>query len=557
MGNHNDMRILTSLFALFALASCQTLSTDTVDSLYVNGVIWTGEPSNPVAKVMAVDDGRIVFIGQTLPSSISGKELIDLNGKFTMPGFMDNHVHFLEGGAGLASLDLRNVRSPAEFKRKVADYAKNQPLGRWILNGNWDQTLWGGELPNKDWIDQSTEDHPVYISRVDGHMALVNSATLRIAGIDLDTPDPAGGLIMRYGNGEPNGILKGNALNLVLKIIPQPSDDELMERFSLAQEHALSVGLTKVHAISGYPTETSLYDIFKMARDRGLMKIRIHVSTPIESWIQPATHRSQSGDGDEILVWGGVKGFIDGSLGARTAWMHKPFADEPSNTGLPLNKPSRLSELVSEADKAGVEISIHAIGDRGIDTVIEIMKNTAGDDIRNRRYRIEHFQHPTEDAIQELSDSGIIASMHPYHVIDDGRWAVSRLGMGRLATSYAFRSILDSDGILSFGSDWPVVPLSPMKGVYAAVTRRTLDGVNPNGWVPEQKITVEEALMAYTANNAYSFAEENIAGTLEVGKRADFIVLSEDPRRISEVDLADVEVIKTVIGGEEVYSSSR
>ena len=549
------MRFLLTFLSIFVLTTCQTLSDGNVDSLYVNGVIWTGQPDTPVAKVMAIDKGKIVFVGQEIPDSMKGNEVIDLDGSFTMPGFMDNHVHFLEGGAGLASLDLRGASTPAQFKNKVADYAGSQPPGRWILNGNWDHTLWGGELPHKDWIDEATRDHPVYISRIDGHMALANSVTLEIAGITKATSDPSGGLIMRDADGEPTGILKGNALNLVLAVIPPPSENELMERFSLAQEHALSLGITKVHAISGNPTNTNLFDVFQMARERGLMKIRVHVSTPIESWEKAATHKRNIGRENEQLVWGGIKGFIDGSLGARTAWMHKPFDDEPDNTGLPMNSPSFLGELMSKADYAGLELSIHAIGDRGIDTVIEIMNDIAGDDIRDRRYRIEHFQHPSTDAIQKLSQAGVIASMHPYHTIDDGRWAGNRIGPRRLATSYAFRSILDAGGILTFGSDWPVAPLNPMKGVYAAVTRRTLDGANPDGWIPEQKITVEEALTAFTATNAYAFNEDDVAGTLEVNKRADFIVLSDDPRAIAETELGDVRVLKTVIGGKVVYSS--
>ena len=550
------MRYILSLFAILLLATCQTVPDTHVDSLYVNGVIWTGRPSTSDAKIIAVDKGKIVFVGSEIPADLTAKEVIDLDGKYTMPGFMDNHVHFLEGGSSLASLDLRNVTTPADFKEKVAKYATLHPAGRWILNGNWDQTLWGGELPHKDWIDESTQDHPVYISRVDGHMALVNSVTLELAGIDSKTNNPDGGLIMRDSNGEPTGILKGNALNLVLAVIPPPSDDEMMDHFSLAQEHALSLGLTKVHAISGYPTETNLYDVFALARERGNLKIRAHVSTPLVAWEQVAKHIEHEGKGDEMLVWGGVKGFIDGSLGARTAWMHQPFDDEPENTGLPLSQPSILEKQMSTADQAGLEISIHAIGDRGIDTVLEIMKRIASEEIRDRRFRIEHFQHPTTDAIQKLAETGVVASMHPYHAIDDGRWAVNRIGPLRLNSSYAFRSILDAGGIMTFGSDWPVVPLSPMKGVYAAVTRRTLDGANPEGWIPEQKITVEEALTAYTSTNAYAFNEEDIAGTLEIDKRADFIVLSADPRKIAEAELGDVKVLKTVIGGKTVFSLS-
>ncbi len=550
------MRYTSIFLPLIFLIGCKASSSEIeADTVYANGIFWTGVENEPDARTMAVDDGKIVFIGQTLPAHISSEETIDLDGQFVMSGFMDNHVHFMEGGAALASVELRDATTPELFTQRITDYAKGLAEGRWVLNGNWDQTQWGGELPDKDWIDSQTIETPVYVIRLDGHMALANSAALRAAGITKDTVDPKGGVIMRDEQGEPTGILKGNALNLMLSVIPSPSDDELMEQFTMAQEHALSLGLTKIHAVTAYPTETTMLDIFKMARERGLMKIRAQVSTPIEAWEDMAAETAQDDTGDGLLKWGGVKGFIDGSLGARTAWMYEPYTDDPNNTGLPLNNPDELSEWMKAADNAGLELSIHALGDRGIDTVISEMKNIAGKGIQDRRYRIEHFQHPTEDAIEALSETGIIASMQPYHAIDDGRWAEDRIGAQRLKTTYAFRSILDAGGILTFGSDWPVAPLSPIKGVYAAVTRQTLDDANPNGWIPEQKISVEEALRAYTSTNAYAFNEESISGTLEVGKQADFVVLSNDPRSIPQKEITNINVFQTVIGGEIVYSA--
>ncbi len=550
------MRFVSLLISLVLLLGCNAPSkTTSVDAIYMNAVIWTGVDNHQDAQVMAIDNGNIVFIGQKTPAYISSDFTVDVQGQFVMPGFMDNHVHFMEGGAALASVNLRDADTPALFKQRIIDYAKDLAGGRWVLNGNWDQTQWGGELPHKDWIDTETENTPVYVIRLDGHMALANSAALRAAGITKDTPDPEGGVIMRGQQGEPTGILKGNALNLILSVIPAPSDDELMEQFTLAQDHALSLGLTKVHAVTAYPSETTMLDIFQMARDRKIMKIRAQVSTPIESWQNMAAEIMDGEVGDGLLKWGGVKGFIDGSLGARTAWMHEPYSDDPDSTGLPLNDPDTLAAWMKDADDAGLELSIHALGDRGIDTVISAMKDIAGDDIKGRRFRIEHFQHPTPEAIATLAENGIIASMQPYHAIDDGRWAEERIGAERLKTTYAFRSILDAGGILMFGSDWPVAPLSPIEGVYAAVTRRTLDGINPDGWIPEQKISVEEALRAYTATNAYGFREEDIAGTLEVGKRADFVVLSADPRNIPLEAINNIAVMKTVIDGDVVYSA--
>lgn len=548
------MRAPLSVLACFFVFGCQPLPNEKeVDAIYANGVIWTGAEYKSDASIMAINQGNIVFVGDDLPSDISSDIIIDLEGQFVMPGFMDNHVHFMEGGAALASVDLRDAKTPEEFKTRILDYAGKRPTDRWILNGNWDHTQWGGELPHRNWIDAETAQTPVYVIRIDGHMALANAAALAAAGLTKDTPDPLGGSIERDADGEPTGILKGNALNLILSVIPSPSDDELMEQFTLAQDHALSLGLTKVHAVTAYPTETTMLDIFQMAKERGLMRLRAQVSTPIETWPDMAEEVEQNGRGDGLLKWGGIKGFIDGSLGARTAWLHEPYTDDPSNTGLPLNAPQTLAKWMQAADEAGLELSIHALGDRGIDTVIGQMKEIAGEEIRDRRYRIEHFQHPTETAIKDLAETGMIASMQPYHAIDDGRWAEDRIGADRLKTTYAFRSILDAGGILTFGSDWPVAPLSPLQGVYAAVTRRTTDGANPNGWIPEQKISVEDALTAYTLTNAYAFNEEDMAGTLETGKRADFVVLSDDPRKIPNANLADIDILKTVIGGTSVY----
>lgn len=544
------MRYIIILSALSLFTACQT--QEPVDLLYLNSVIWTGENAASDKHVIAVKDGVIAYVGTSKPEKLSSHETIDLNGSFVMPGFMDNHVHFMEGGAALASVDLRDANTPEIFSSRIIDFASSKPYGRWVLNGNWDHTQWGGELPNKSWIDSKTPNNPVYVIRIDGHMALANSAALAAANITKDTPNPQGGEILRDDKGEPTGILKGNALNLILEVIPAPSQDELMEQFSLAQEHALSLGLTKVHAVTAYPTETTMLDIFQMAHDQGIMKIRAQVSTPIEGW-KEMEKASRQNRGDDLLKWGGIKGFIDGSLGARTAWMYEPYTDDPTSSGLPLNDPRTLKNWMQQADDAGLELSIHALGDRGIDSVISTMKDIAGDKIKTRRYRIEHFQHPTPQAISDLAETGIIASMQPYHAIDDGRWAEERIGEKRLKTTYAFRSILDAGGIMTFGSDWPVAPLSPVQGVYAAVTRQTLDGKNPDGWIPEQKISVEEALTAYTATNAYSFGEEDISGTLEVGKRADFVVLSKDPRNIPVNTIKDITVLRTVINGKTVY----
>lgn len=543
------MRTLATILIASALAACEPVH----DVVYVNGVIRTGVDGQSDASSMAITDGLVTYVGDG-EAPRAGKT-VDLEGRFVMPGFIDSHVHFLDGGASLASLDLRDAATPQEFSQRIADYAATLPAGRWILSGNWDHEQWGGELPTKDWIDEATGDTPVFVYRLDGHMALANSVALELAGITAETQAPDGGMIVRDERGKPTGILKDNAMNLVTGVIPERSEEELLETFQLAQSHALRLGLTEVHAVTSGPNETDMLDAFRLARDRGLMKIRIYALTPLEHWEESARFVAEQGMGDEVLRWGGLKGLFDGSLGSATAWFHEPFTDMPGSAGFPLAEPEQYAALIRDADAAGLKLAIHAIGDRAIDVLIAAMQEAAGDDIVSRRYRIEHFQHPTLAAITAAAESGIIAAMQPYHAIDDGRWAGKRIGPDRLRTTYAFRSILDAGGILAFGSDWPVAPLSPLEGVYAAVTRRTIDGANPGGWIPEQKITVEEALTAYTAANAYAGFEEDRAGTLEAGKRADFVVLTEDPRAVDPVTIRDIDVHRTVIGGEAVYEA--
>jgi len=547
------MRVLLTVLFGLVLSACGGSDVE-VDILYTNGVVWTGETDAKDASGFAVKDGKIVAVGNIdLPADLT----IDLRGKFVMPGFIDNHVHFLEGGTSLASVELRDAKTPEEFTKRITDFAAKTPKGRWMLTGNWDHENWGGELPTKDWIDAGTPDTPVYLTRIDGHMVIANSLALELAGINKDTPTPEGGKIIRDENGEPTGVLKDNAMLLIANVIPTPSDDELLDAFKLAQEHALSLGLTQVHAVTANPNETTMIDTFRLAHKRGEMKLRAYVLTPLESWQDIAAVIAKEGTGDEILRWGGLKALVDGALGSSTAWFYDPYLDAPDTSGFPIMDPPEVAELIGEADAAGLKLAIHGIGDKAIDMIIDAMQEVAGDEVKARRYRIEHFQHPTMDDINRAAESGIIASMQPYHAIDDGRWAEGRIGAERIKTTYAFKTILDAGGILTFGSDWPVAPLSPLDGVYAAVTRRTIDDANPDGWQPQEKISVEQALKAYTSANAYAGFEEEIAGTLSVGKRADFVILAEDPRAIDPVKIRDIQVVETVIGGEQVYHMSQ
>jgi predicted amidohydrolase YtcJ len=524
------------------------------DTVYINGAIWTGVSGAKDAQVLAVRDGNIVFVGPNPPTNLQAVNTVDLDGKFMMHGFIDNHVHFFEGGFGLASVQLRDAATPQEFSQRIVDYANTLPAGDWVLNGNWDHELWGGELPDRAWIDAQTVNTPVFVMRLDGHMALANTAALTLAGITKETVSPEGGDIVRDSQGRPTGVLKDTAMNAVLAVIPQASEDRLVRAFENAQAHAFSLGLTKVHAMTAYANERNMFDWFQLALDREVMKMRVRVYTPIEYWADVVPSKQVSSTGSMVLEWAGVKSLVDGALGSATAWFHDPYTDAPNNSGFPLVDASQQRDLIAAAYGADLKLAMHAIGDKAIDNLIADLQTLPSQDISSERFRIEHFQHPTQAAIKQAAELGIIAAMHPYHAIDDGRWAEKRIGPERIKSTYAFRSILEAGGRLSFGSDWPVAPLSPMQGVYAAVTRRTIDNANPEGWQPQEKISVEDALRAYTVENAYAGFEEDVAGTLEVGKRADLVILSSDPRIIPSAELADVRAVETIVNGEQVYS---
>ena len=529
---------------------------------YINGIIWTGTSGqNYQASIMVTEGNKISYVGNQRPAKLVADTVVDLKGGFVIPGLIDNHVHFIEGGAGLAAVQLRDAKTKKEFISRIAVQAKSLSAGQWVLYGNWDHESWGGELPEKEWIDEQTGDTPVFVMRIDGHMGFVNSAALKLAGITRDSKQPAGGEIVFNEDGEPTGVLKDTALDPILAVLPSPTDEELLKAVDAAQRHALSLGLTQVHVMTASANESDAYRPFVLADQKGLLRLRTIVYTPIQQWQDVLADKSNKGSiynySSDLLRWGGFKGLTDGALGSTTAWFYDPYLDAPDKTGFPLIDQKDLEIMLSDSDATSVDVAIHAIGDRAIDAVIEAMQNVAGDNIANKRYRIEHFQHPSKAAIEALAAHKIVASMQPYHAIDDGRWAEKRIGAERILTTYAFKTILDDGGILSFGSDWPVAPLAPLKGIYAAVTRQTIDGANPDGWMPQEKISVDQALRAYTASNAYAVNEDSIGGTLESGKRADFVVLDQDLRTMPAEDIADATVRMTVLNGVVEYQASK
>ncbi len=547
--------LLAIFSGILALAQTPTL-------LLTNGRIWTGDPQQPQAEAVAIAGNRILAAGRTeeiLKLKIESTSVVDLGGRRTLPGFNDAHVHFYDGGSNLSGPQLRYSGSQTEFRETLASYAAHTPKGRWITGGNWDHENWKpAVLPNHQLIDAATSDWPVFVNRLDGHMALANAVALKLAGIDRNTKDVPGGVIVRDGAGNPTGILKDAAEDLVTRVIPPPTQDQIIQAIRAAQTYANAIGVTSVQDMSAAPDILRAYQT--MLRE-GELRVRISGHQPLRSWQRLAGIGVTADFGNEYLHIGGLKGFADGSLGSTTALLFRPYLDSPQTSGIPsaeLANPARMWSDIDNADRAGLQIAIHAIGDKANNTILNFYSRVVNEHGQSdRRLRIEHAQHLLAADIPRFADLHVIASMQPYHCIDDGRWAEKRIGPDRAKTTYAFRSLLDSHAALAFGSDWPVAPMSPIMGIYAAVTRRTLDGKHPEGWVPEQKISVEEAVRAYTAGSAFASYDEKIKGTIEPGKLADFVVLTGDIFNIDPARISDVNVYLTVFDGKIIFSSAR
>ncbi|HEY2854725.1 MAG TPA: amidohydrolase [Gemmatimonadaceae bacterium] len=519
----------------------------------VNARVWTGVAKRPWADAIAVSGERITLIGTSAAVkklASSSTRVVDAKGMMVVPGFIDSHVHFISGGFGLSSVQLRDAKTPAEFIRRIKAYAATVPAGTWITEGNWDHEQWGGELPRRDWIDSVTPNNPVWINRLDGHMGLANSAALRAARVDASTSDIAGGTIVRGADGAPTGILKDNAQSLIDRAVAEPSPEVADRAVDAAFAYLAGNGVTSVHNMGTFDDLAA----FERAHKAGRMKTRIYAVVPLAQWQQLADTVSARGRGDAWLHIGGLKGFVDGSLGSHTAAMLQPFTDAPNDTGLFVNTPEHLYEWTSGADKAGLQVIVHAIGDRAIRTQLDIYQRVEREDgPRDRRFRIEHLQHIAPADIPRVAALGVTASMQPYHAIDDGRWAEKVIGHERAKTTYAFRSLLDAHARLAFGSDWFVAPATPIEGIYAAVTRRTLDDKNPGGWIPEQKISVDDALRAYTQGAAYAEFAEREKGALAPGMLADFVILDRDLTKIAPETIRDTKIVMTVVGGKPTF----
>ena len=517
----------------------------------VNARVWTADSTRPWAEAIAVNGDTIVAVGSSAEiRKLGAARVVDAKGGMVAPGFIDAHVHFVTGGFRLSSVQLRDARTPEEFVRRIRDFAATVPAGTWITGGDWDHELWGGALPERTWLDSITPDHPVWVNRLDGHMALANGAALRAAGVTSATREVEGGAIVRGAGNEPTGILKDNAQALVDRVVPEPPEVLQDRALDTAMTYVASHGVTSVHNMGSW----SDLAIFERARAAGRLKTRIYAAVPLSSWERLRDTVQARGTGDDWLRFGALKGFVDGSLGSHTAAMLEPFTDAPNDRGLFVNTPADLYQWTSGADKAGLHVIIHAIGDRAIRTLLDTYERVGRENgPRDRRFRMEHAQHIAPADIPRFGTLGVIASMQPYHAIDDGRWAERVIGAERAKGTYAFRSLLDSGAPLAFGSDWFVAPPTPLEGIYAAVTRRTLDDRNPGGWVPEQKITVEEALQAYTMGSARASFSEARKGSLVRGKLADIVVIDRDLTTIPPESIRDARITMTVTGGRVVF----
>lgn len=540
---------LLGLCWLISLPSCSEDSSP-ADLLIINANIWTGNDQQSRASTMAISGDTILWISNgpaSQPMLENAKKVVDMGGRFLTPGFIDSHVHLLMGGNSLLSVELRDAATPEEFTRRITDYAKTLEPGQWVLEGNWDHTLWGGELPRKEWIDDVTKDKPVAIYRLDGHMILANSAALKIAGIDKSTADVTGGEIVRDADGTPTGILKDNAMNQLLAVIPPLTGEQKKAAIRAATTYFLSKGVTSVFDVDSLGTYETAMDM-KAAGD---LSLRLNLAAPLYQWEELSKNNNKN---DDWLRTGALKGFVDGSLGSHTAAFREAYDDKPTDKGFFLVSREALHQHISGADQADLQVMVHAIGDSANQTLLDIFQQVVQENgVRDRRFRIEHAQHLAAADISRIADDGIIASMQPYHAIDDGRWAEELIGAERIKTTYAFKSLLDAGATLAFGSDWPVAPGSPLLGIYAATTRQTLDGKNPGGWVPEQKISTADALRAYTKNGAYAAFEDHRKGTLEEGKLADFVVLSEDITTVAPEAIRGIKVLSTYLGGKVVF----
>jgi predicted amidohydrolase YtcJ len=529
--------------------------------IVTNAGVYTVDKQRPKAEAVAVIGDRIVAVGSRADIDLwrgPQTKVIDAGGKLLLPGFNDAHVHFIQGGAQLEQVNLVDASTREEFAKRIAKQVVKTLKGEWILGGRWDETKWAKpELPTKELVDPVSGDTPIFVERYDGHEALANSAAMKLAGINSKTADVPGGVIVRDGNGNPTGIFKDAAQELIYKAIPPMTQERRLRAARGALKHAASLGVTSVQHMNPEFADVATYS--ELA-EKGELTTRIY-AVPMETdWRDQAKVGIRHAWGSSYLRLGAVKGYADGSLGSQTAYMFEPFSDDPGNRGLlsdEMHPPSAMRDRLMQADAAGLQIRVHAIGDRAISMMLDIFGDIEKEHgYHDQRFAIEHAQHMAQKDFERFAKLHVIASMQPYHAIDDGRWAEARLGHERARYSYAWRSFLDHGVTLAFGTDWSVAPLDPIQGLYAAVTRATLDGKNPGGWIPEEKITLAEAIEAYTMGAAFAEFQEREKGSITPGKLADMVIVSDNIFDLKPETIRNAKVQTTIVGGKVVYGEA-
>ncbi len=547
--------ILVFLFG-FVIILCMKMNEEKgmADLILLHGKIYTVDKSRPWIEACAITDGKIVAVGNTDNiSRLQGEntDVIDLKGRFALPGFNDAHVHFADGGFYLMGINLRDAKDKEEFADRIADFTSKLEKGEWILGGNWDHEAWPSKTyPTKTLIDGASPENPIFVNRLDGHVALANSLALKLAGITKETPDPQGGEIEKDPKtGEPTGILKDTAQELVDRVIPTPSKERLTQAVKTAMAHANQYGVTSIQDNTAQET----FRVYQELQGQRKLTLRINAWITVDDYQEVEKIGILPPFGNGMLRLGTIKMFIDGSMGAGTALFYDPYTDDPSTSGLPIYPEKTLYDLVTAVDKAGLQIAAHAIGDRANTWALNAFERAFKENgSRDARHRIEHAQVVLPEDMQRFADLGIIASIQPSHCIDDMRWAEKRIG-DRVKYAYLFNAFAKAGVKIAFGTDWTVEPINPMLGIYAAVTREFPEGGPQGGWFPEEKMTLEQAVECYTLGSAYAEFQEHVKGAIRPGMLADLVVLDKNVFEIPPKEILNTNVDMTILGGKVVY----
>lgn len=554
----------STFFFLLVLGLAGSLNAQFNKTAFINGKIYTVNEKQPLAEAVITEGNKILFVGSNDEAKkyiSSTTKIVDLKGRLMMPGFIDSHTHFISGGFYLTGLDLNPAKSRSQFLQIFRTYLKGRE-GRWITGGNWDHEKWEvKELPDKEMIDRFTKNTPVFIDRYDGHMALANSYALKLAGITKDTQSPEGGLIVKDPKtGEPTGILKDNAMDLVYNIIPEPAIKEYLEAIEAAMNEAKRFGVTSIEDMS-YTTDKNFriqLGVYQKLEKENKLTVRVSTRMPINNYKDFIKVGINNNFGDDFIQLGSLKAYADGSLGSSTAWFFDHYAQDQSIYGLPndIFQNGNIQKWALDADNNKLQICVHAIGDRAVSATLDVVEELKKENPDwDRRFHIEHAQHLRPQDIPRFARLGVIASVQPTHLMEDGNWAEKRIGKSRLKYMHPYNSFLKAGVTVAFGTDFPVVTLNPLVGLYMAVTRRTSDGKNPGGLEPQEKISIEEAIKCYTINGAYAEFQENKKGSIEPGKLADLIVLDRDILTIDPVKIKDVKVDMTILDGKIIYNT--